>query len=183
MHKSIISVVGQDRPGIVADVAAILAELECNIEDVSQTILQGQFAALFIASIPGAQSVNEVRTSLEDRLAPQGLNCVVREFEESAAPSPREAASFVIITIGPDAPGLIAAMAGVLKTHAVNICNLQAVNRSQAYPDQMVMIYEVTVPEDTSLPALRTALQERAARDGLEVSVQHKAIFEEIHRL
>lgn len=183
MPKSILSVVGQDRPGIVAAVSGILADLQYNIEDISQTILQDQFAALFIVTLPEGESAVVLQAVLENSEQLQGLTCSVRAFDETIPSVAAVGVPFVIITIGPDAPGLIAAIAGVLKRHAVNILNLQAVNRSQAYPEQMVMIYEVSVPEQTALPELRAALDHDAAQKGLEVSVQHKDIFEEIHRL
>lgn len=39
--KCVISVLGRDRTGIVAAVAAVLAECSVNIDDVNQTILGG----------------------------------------------------------------------------------------------------------------------------------------------
>ena len=42
MQKFALSILGQDRPGIVAGVAEILADSGCNIEDLSQTILQSR---------------------------------------------------------------------------------------------------------------------------------------------
>ena len=42
MKRFIISVLGKDRPGIIAAVTKVLFDLELNIEDVSQTILQNQ---------------------------------------------------------------------------------------------------------------------------------------------
>ena len=38
--KAIISVIGKDRPGIIAKVSGKLFELNINIEDISQTIMQ-----------------------------------------------------------------------------------------------------------------------------------------------
>ncbi len=48
MKKMIISVLGKDRPGIIAAVTRILFEQDCNIENVSQTILQNEFSGIFI---------------------------------------------------------------------------------------------------------------------------------------
>ena len=39
--KCVISVLGKDRKGIVADVAVVLKECDANIDDISQTILGG----------------------------------------------------------------------------------------------------------------------------------------------
>ena len=52
MEKWVVSVLGGDRPGIVAQVASCLAEFGCNIEDCNQTILQTEFAAIFIVTAP-----------------------------------------------------------------------------------------------------------------------------------
>jgi predicted amino acid-binding ACT domain protein len=52
MKKFIISVLGQDQPGIIAAVTRVLFEQDFNIEDVSQTILQVQFSSIFIVTGP-----------------------------------------------------------------------------------------------------------------------------------
>ena len=41
MKKTIITVVGKDTVGIIAKVCNYLAENQVNIEDISQTIVQG----------------------------------------------------------------------------------------------------------------------------------------------
>ena len=47
MNKMIISVLGKDRPGIIAAVTGVLFQKDFNIEDVSQTIIQNQFSGIF----------------------------------------------------------------------------------------------------------------------------------------
>ena len=46
MKKTIITVVGKDTVGIIAKVCNYLAENQVNIEDISQTIVQGYFNIL-----------------------------------------------------------------------------------------------------------------------------------------
>ena len=41
--RAIMNVVGPDRVGIIAGVSALLAELNINILDLSQTIMDGMF--------------------------------------------------------------------------------------------------------------------------------------------
>lgn len=48
MKKTIITVTGKDRVGIIAAVCNYLAENQVNIEDISQTILQGYFHMMMI---------------------------------------------------------------------------------------------------------------------------------------
>jgi ACT domain-containing protein len=44
--NAIITVVGSDKVGIIARVSAFLAERNINIEDISQTILSGNFVMM-----------------------------------------------------------------------------------------------------------------------------------------
>ena len=46
--KAIISVIGKDRPGIIAKVSGKLFELNVNIEDISQTIMQDYFTMIMM---------------------------------------------------------------------------------------------------------------------------------------
>lgn len=48
MKKTIITVVGKDTVGIIAKVCTYLAENGINIEDISQTIVQGYFNMMMI---------------------------------------------------------------------------------------------------------------------------------------
>ncbi len=50
--KAVISVVGKDRPGILAFVANQCADRNINIEDVTQKILQDMFTMVMIVNIP-----------------------------------------------------------------------------------------------------------------------------------
>ncbi|SHJ96743.1 ACT domain-containing protein [Desulforamulus aeronauticus] len=49
--RIIVSVIGQDRVGIIAKVSTILAENQVNILDISQTILQEFFAMVLVADM------------------------------------------------------------------------------------------------------------------------------------
>lgn len=46
--KCILTVLGKDKPGIIAKVSALLAEDEVNIEDISQTIMQDTFTMIML---------------------------------------------------------------------------------------------------------------------------------------
>ncbi|MBR2528322.1 MAG: ACT domain-containing protein [Blautia sp.] len=48
MKKTIITVVGKDKVGIIARVCTYLAENQVNILDISQTIVQGYFNMMMV---------------------------------------------------------------------------------------------------------------------------------------
>ena len=64
--NAIVTVVGQDKVGIIAAVCALLAEHNVNILDISQTILQGSFTMVMAVDVGAAKvPVGELRDLLE----------------------------------------------------------------------------------------------------------------------
>jgi len=49
--NAIITVVGNDKVGIIAKVSAFLAERNINIIDISQTVLSGNFVMMMMADL------------------------------------------------------------------------------------------------------------------------------------
>ncbi|MCL1986823.1 MAG: ACT domain-containing protein [Firmicutes bacterium] len=49
--NAIIAVIGQDKQGIMAKIAATCAEHNANIADINQTIMQKYFAMIMLADI------------------------------------------------------------------------------------------------------------------------------------
>ena len=56
MKRTIITVVGNDKVGIIAKVCTYLAEHRINILDISQTIVQGYFNMMMIVDISALDS-------------------------------------------------------------------------------------------------------------------------------
>lgn len=52
--KAIITVVGKDKPGIIAGVSADLLKLNINILDVNQTIMEGFFTMIMLLELANA---------------------------------------------------------------------------------------------------------------------------------
>jgi ACT domain-containing protein len=51
--RAIVTVIGKDRVGIIADVCARLAGAGVNILDISQTILEGCFTMIMLVDLAG----------------------------------------------------------------------------------------------------------------------------------
>lgn len=184
MKKVIISVLGQDRPGIIAAVSQLLYENESNIENVSQTSLQSEFAGIFIATIPTDLPLPDLGRKLETVLVPMGLQVHVKPVEARHEDTNGfSGESFVITTRGPDQKGLVARITAIIARHQVNITNCQAVFKGGDDPNDNIMIYEVDVPPQTSQHELFHDLRTKGAELSLNVSIQHRDIFMALNRI
>ena len=184
MHKVIITILGQDRSGIVAAVSKVLFEQNCNIENVSQTTLQFVFAGIFIVSMPGDLHVESLHKSLNAEMAPLGLDVHITLLEPTAAPTlPSQDEAYIITTKGPDRKGLVAGISEVIARFEGNITDLQAVFKGGDDPGDNIMIYEIDVPPRIDQQALYRELKKRANELKLDIDIQHRNIFEAIHRI
>ena len=54
--KAIITVVGPDRVGIIAEVCTLLAELHISVVEISQTIMEGYFTMMMVVDLTECQA-------------------------------------------------------------------------------------------------------------------------------
>ncbi|MDY6776038.1 MAG: ACT domain-containing protein [Halobacteria archaeon] len=76
-EHAVVTVTGADHPGIVASVTQTLADLNVNIEDISQTVASGFFTMILIASLQGTQ-VDDLRDALNDAAEDEGVEIIVQ---------------------------------------------------------------------------------------------------------
>jgi len=64
---AILSVLGEDRVGIVARISAVLAESHANIEDIRQTIIGGIFSMTMLVTIDeDVTAIDELQNQLTE---------------------------------------------------------------------------------------------------------------------
>jgi ACT domain-containing protein len=78
-QRLVISVFGVDHPGIVAGVSQVLAEADCSIIDINQTVVRGKFAMIIIASMERAR---ESAAALKERFRKEGERLGVRIYAQ-----------------------------------------------------------------------------------------------------
>ena len=72
--KAFITVVGRDTVGVVAKVSTLCSELNINIEDISQSILQGMFAMIMLVDLLGCNVTHEeLRARVEAMAEEMGM--------------------------------------------------------------------------------------------------------------
>ncbi|MDE5833263.1 MAG: ACT domain-containing protein [Desulfovibrio sp.] len=184
MRKLTASFLGRDCPGIVAIISRLFGELGCNIEAMSQTMLNGEFAAIFVVDAPDDRDAEYLKKYLSDAFARENvdLSVIARPAISGKWGENLKCEPFVVTVDGPDGPGLIGALSRVFARHDVNIENLTAILDGQE-EGSALFVFEAMVPESVDLGRLRRELNNEATKLNLRVSVQHRKIFEAIHRL
>lgn len=193
MEKYTASFLGRDCPGVVAAVSRLFGDMGCNIEAMAQTMLSGAFAAIFVVSVPdemaagrgeGACGADCLRLRLEEGLERAGvdLSVLVRPAIAEQWGAGLNCEPFVVTVDGPDRPGLIGGMSRVFGRHGVNIENLKAI-LGEGGEGKALFVFEVMVPDTVDLGRLRRELALEAGNLNLRVSVQHRDIFEAVHRV
>ena len=77
-----MTVIGRDRPGILAGVTAILAQRQANILDVSQTIMSDLFTMIMLVDIKGITvPFAELKQELEAHGQKEALSIIVQHEE------------------------------------------------------------------------------------------------------
>ncbi len=72
--RAVISVVGKDKPGILAFVATKCANQKINIVDVTQKVLQDLFTMMMIVEIPNGLKVQDISKEFEKYGDEEGLD-------------------------------------------------------------------------------------------------------------
>lgn len=79
--RAVLSVVGKDRPGILASVSNKCAEHNINIVDVTQKVLQDLFTMIMIVEIPEGLKVQDASKAFEELGSKEGLDIHVMAEE------------------------------------------------------------------------------------------------------
>ena len=72
---AIVTVVGPDRVGIIAEICRTLADLDLNVLEISQTIMSGMFTMIMrVHAISGAPAFDTIRDRLSEKSRESGLS-------------------------------------------------------------------------------------------------------------
>ena len=181
----VLSVIGRDRPGIVASVSRVLYQYHYNIEALSQIAIMGQFAMIVIASAASGGTFEGLKRDCENLMRDQGLDIHLKELRpEDMVPYRKgETEPFVITVWGEDRPGLAFGISEALAGSGVNITNLDARVATIENKLEYIQIFEVDVPRDLDLEVIHERLRERGKQMGVRVDLQHRGIFRAINQI
>ena len=153
----VMTVIGQDRPGLVDSVAGIVAEQGGNWLESRMSRLGGQFAGILRIEIPAEQEAALVR-SLK-HLETEGLTVVVHSDRPQPEGSERTLTHLEIV--GQDRPGIVHQIAHALAAHRVNVEELNTECSSAAMSGEMLFkaAAKLKIPSSCKLGQLKSELE------------------------
>jgi len=119
-----ITVIGNDRPGIVAAVTRSLFDVGCNLEDVSSTILRGHFSMTMISNCTVCVDPSPLEDDLATVAQELGLVSSVRVVDDT--PPAFQEPTHMVSVYGADKPGIVYRVADALARLDVNITDLNS---------------------------------------------------------
>jgi glycine cleavage system transcriptional repressor len=162
-----VTVIGHDRPGIIADVTAGLADLGLNLEDSTMTLLRGHFAMTLVCA--GDRAVDDVESALSPLTAGGALLVSVRAVP--AEPGPDSSGRPHVLTVhGGDRPGIVSAVTRVLADAGGNITDLT----TRLTGDLYLLVAEVDVPNTVDVDDLAERLADAGRDLGIRVTLRRQ---------
>ncbi len=165
MTSQAITVLGHDRPGIIAETTRVLADLGLNIEDSTMTLLRGHFAMMLICAGPAGSA--DVEEALGGLTADGSLIVSVREVPEEPLHA-TEGASYVLTVHGGDRPGIVSSVVEQVAAVGGNITDLT----TRLAGDLYLLVAEVDLPAGTDVALLEGALRDTAEALGVGVTLR-----------
>ncbi|MCZ4498276.1 MAG: amino acid-binding protein [Marmoricola sp.] len=159
-----ITVLGHDRPGIIAETTGVLADLGLNIEDTTMTLLRGHFAMMLITDGPAEAAT--VEESLGGLAADGSLSVAVREVPAENVTS--RGTPYLLSVHGGDRPGIVSSVVSEVAKVGGNITDLT----TRLAGDLYVVLAEVDLPASADSDALARSLRTTAAGLGVDVTLR-----------
>jgi glycine cleavage system transcriptional repressor len=174
----VLTGVGRDRVGIVAELTDALFGLGCNLLDSSMTLLRGEFAVILMVSLPESVTLDVLSERLKTIQEKLGFALHVRLLSEEELKSSESTDSIYVISVyGADKPGIVSGVTRKLAQLGVNITDVQT-KRTSEKQSIFIMVLEVTVPPSLTAERLNSELKSTAASLAVDLSVREVEVVE-----
>ena len=160
-----ITVLGHDRPGIIAETTDRLAGLGLNLEDSTMTLLRGHFAMMLVCQ--GSAADTEIEQALAPITADGSLTVTVREVPAEHV-GVSAGTAWVLSVHGGDRPGIVSAVVAVIAAVGGNITDLT----TRLAGDLYLLVAEVDLPAGTDVASVEGELDRVAADLGVGVTLR-----------
>ncbi len=167
-----LTVLGRERPGIVAAITGILYDNDCNIRDSTMTILAGEFAMLLIVELPENMTNAHLDQALAEVQRRFDLSIFIKRLTEDEVryQAPIGTKNWAVTIYGGDRKGILHHVASAMARRGISITELKT-KVVGGVAGVGIVSMKVLAPSEVELSGMREQLNEVAARFGVEVSI------------
>jgi len=161
MNSSLVlTVIADDKPGIIRAVSKVLTENGGNWTQSSMSRLAGQFAGILLVSMP-TENTQACLASLQ-ALQAQGLHVSANVSELSATEDPAQC--YKLKLVGNDRAGIVHDITSLLARHGVSIKELETrvESASMSGGELFKATAQLVVPDGVDIYMLETELEDLA---------------------
>jgi glycine cleavage system transcriptional repressor len=175
-HWYALSAIGKDRPGIVADLAELIFEHGCNLEDSSMTVLGGEFAVLLLFTGSGEELERRLSAACKRLEWERRLTVFFRPLDGPPVPygHSERRTLFELTATGVDKAGIVARVCRLLADRDATILEMKTVSRPEAESGTPIytMRIEMGLPDALDRTELRSALDRVAEELRIEIGLR-----------
>ncbi len=173
MTDYIVTVMAQDRVGIVRDISSALAKLCGNITHLSQTVVRGYFTLIISVEMPEGLTSSQIKMAVENNADIDEFEVNVRRYFQNTQSEHFLSEKYTLSMQGKDRPGIIAKTTSHLAERGVNILDFYSV----VHNGNLLMLAQVSVPSSVDIETLRSELEAVGSEFGLIVHLMHENLF------
>lgn len=170
-----ITVTGKDRPGIIAALTESLYRAGGNLEDASMTILEGEFAMIFLASLKSKAFYPKLRSQLSSLERRLGLVASVKEITHRLVRGEKHRSGttpYVVSVLGRDRSGIVYHISKLFADCKLNITDLNSKIMGHGRRTTYALVLEVDIPRRARLiSALKRKLQKIQKKLSVRISL------------
>ncbi len=169
----VLSALGSDRPGLVAEVTEYMTERGANVEDSRMAVLGAEFGILLLVS-GTADEIAAVERDLPSLQGKTGLEVLTRRTKSPEDHRRAAVIPCLITAEALDQEGIVRAVARALSAAGVNIVSLE----TSAYEAPVTgsrlfrMEARVDIPSNLTIGKVRKAMDEVAEAENLDIDVR-----------
>ena len=170
----ILSAIGSDRPGLVAELAQLIYDCDANLEDSRMTILGTDFAVILLCSTSATDAADRIAVGAKRLERDHGLTILLRSLDGQKRPQVPAPGTrlYRVEAVGEDRAGIVAGVCRLLADHGVNIAELST--RSRPGPGgspHYELDITAEVPENQDVKELQDMLEAEADRLVIDVAL------------
>jgi len=168
----VLTIVSDDRPGIVQQLSRALEDHGGNWTSSSMLSMAGKFAGILLAHVP-EERIEGFLSALES-LHAEGMHIVAQRSLAASQP-PEGMHEARLDLVGQDRPGIVHDISEILARHHVNVRELETECQSASMSGETLFLAKalMEVPPDASIDQLRQELEALANELMVDIKLKH----------